>query len=406
MRRQHPLRTTWLIVLSALLVAPPALAADAFSIAVIMDTQYLTEGPGTAPIYNSMLEWIVSNTASRNIIFTCQQGDIVQSGGTALSQWIIADAAWDIMDAAGLQYGVCPGNHDVAGRDDQRDPNQNLFLTYFGASRFTGKPTHIGHSPTGYNSFFIADTADGKLAFLFMDWEPSPGSFQWARDMLAAHRNVPTVFVAHAILYPIDSRPPGGWYGQEDQILNGAGLSGEGLNYWNQVIRDNPQIFLTLNGHFTGGHGARMVSTNSAGRWVQHIFCNCQGDWNGGNGMMRVMDFDTAAQTVSVFTFSSWVKRKIANGQPLQWYDIEAYTDVDNQFVLSMDFAERFRAPCGLPGDMNCDGLIGGADFALAGACMFGPGAAVAWECLTADIDEDGAVDLRDMALLQGATSL
>lgn len=378
-------------------------AADEFAVAVIMDTQYLTEGGGTAPIYNSMTEWVVSNAAARNIVFTCQQGDIVQSGGLALSQWLIADAAWDILDAAGMQYGVCPGNHDVAGRDDLRNPAENLYLTYFGPSRFAGKPSYVESSPTGYNSYFIVDTDDGKLAFLFMDWEPGPGSFQWARDMLAAHATVPTVFVAHAILYPIDSRPPGGWYGEEDDVLNGAGLSSEGWNFWNEVIRDHPQIFMTLNGHFTGGHAARMTSTNADGRTVWHLFCNCQGDWNGGNGMMRVMDFDTSANEVFVETFSSWVQRKIALGLPLQWYDIPAYTDIDNQFTLQIEFAERFRAPCGLPGDMDCDDSLTPADFPGISECLRGPEIGVPWECLTADLDNDTTVDLFDIAVYQAS---
>ena len=78
-----------------------------------------------------------------NIKYVAHVGDIVNVATTA-SQWTNADAAMDILDAAGIPYGVVPGNHD----DSDGDTNSN---SYFGVSRFTGKPFYGGTYQTNDN---------------------------------------------------------------------------------------------------------------------------------------------------------------------------------------------------------------------------------------------------------------
>ena len=64
--------------------------------------------------------------------------------------------------------------------------------------------------------------------------------------------------------------------------------------------------------------------------------------------------------------------------------------------VLDGDPAECVVAD-GNPGDINGDGLTTLADFAGWAACLTGPGGAIDdANCLQADVDRDGDIDLHD----------
>ena len=55
-----------------------------------------------------------------------------------------------------------------------------------------------------------------------------------------------------------------------------------------KLITPNPQIFMTLNGHFYDDHGERFqISTNDAGLPVFEMCSDYQGYPNGGNGWLR-----------------------------------------------------------------------------------------------------------------------
>ena len=58
---------------------------------------------------------------------------------------------------------------------------------------------------------------------------------------------------------------------------------------WEKLIRKNDQIFMTLNGHY---HGARLTKTNDFGNPVEEMVVDYQMAYQGGNGLMRLYEFD------------------------------------------------------------------------------------------------------------------
>jgi hypothetical protein len=80
---------------------------------------------------------------------------------------------------------------------------------------------------------------------------------------------------------------------------------------------------------------------------------------------------------------------------------------VDQASNLSVDRRVRFAWQNGmlLPEDVNADGAVNGADAAALLSCLAGPTASVPIGCADADVNQDGRVDLADVAEWSRAAS-
>jgi hypothetical protein len=128
-----------------------------------------------------------------------------------------------------------------------------------------------------------------------------------------------------------------------------AGTSGLrptwGQPWWDEVIKGNPQVFMVLCGDGGENGGvAHQTSFNDANKPVLEIEADYQNFDEGGNGYLRLMEFDEANNMIHVRTYSPYLDQYL--------------TDAGNQFDLSMNFDERL----GLLGDANGDGTVNGAD--------------------------------------------
>ena len=77
---------------------------------------------------------------------------------------------------------------------------------------------------------------------------------------------------------------------------------------WNKLIQNNDQIFMTLNGHYHGA--ARLTKTNAYGNAVEQMVVDYQMAYQGGNGLMRLREFDLSNNQIRVLSFSPWVPQK------------------------------------------------------------------------------------------------
>lgn len=78
-----------------------------------------------------------------------------------------------------------------------------------------------------------------------------------------------------------------------------------GKMLWEKLIRKNDQIFMTLNGHYHGA--ARLTKTNDFGNPVEEMVVDYQMAYQGGNGLMRLYEFDLTHNEIKVLSFSPWV---------------------------------------------------------------------------------------------------
>lgn len=207
-----------------------------------------------------------------------------------------------------------------------------------GPQRFRRSKTFAGSDPSGYNTAHIFQAAGRDWLLLAMDWRTSAQGFAWANQFIRDHPKLPVILTAHDIVgsvyddnvYPYESGDP----------ENNATFSEYGQQVWDELINDNDQIFLTLNGHFWPP--GRTTRRNAAGHDVHLHITNYQNRYFGGAGMLRLYHFDLVRNTIDVETLSPWILAQDPEKRNrLAALEARLTTPVDN-FSMAIDFEERF----------------------------------------------------------------
>ena len=292
-------------------------AGDPFTVVVVPDTQvYVESFPATFP---AQTRWIVDNASANRIAFVTHVGDVVDNGATGaernLLQWQRADAAMDTLDATSLPYSVTIGNHDYDTIDSHASAGR--FVEYFGAARYAGRSWYGGSSTNQRNHYQIFSAAGRTFLNLNLQWEPTDADLAWAQGVLRSHPGVPTMITTHAYLKSSTAR--------STPAATPDGNSGEEI--FQVLVRPNPQVFLVVNGHFPGD-GHRVVA-NDAGLPVVEIVVDYQSRANGGDGFLRLLEFNPAADRLDAKSYSPTLDR----------YE----TDANSQFSFPLDFDTRFN---------------------------------------------------------------
>ncbi|WP_235507920.1 LamG-like jellyroll fold domain-containing protein [Variovorax sp. Root434] len=328
--------------------APPAAAAkiSSFALAVMPDTQfyarYATAAEsdqydkrfGSAP-FAAQTKWIAANAKALNIPFTIHLGDVVDQVGKP-DQWKVADAAMKVLEDAKLPYSVLAGNHDVlkdfdysvdpvGGTDADRDPTKEPYIQWFGPERAKKQATFGARDPSGFHEYHVFEAQGQKFMVLSLSWRISAAGIAWARQVIAKNPTLPVILVNHQLLnIDADGKSP-----LETDY---------GKMLWEKLIRDNDQIFMTLNGHHHGA--AHLTKTNDFGHKVEEMVVDYQMAYQGGNGLMRLYEFDLTNRQIKVLSFSPWVPQKPAD--TLNTFDQAVLATPNEAFVIDMDFAQRF----------------------------------------------------------------
>lgn len=298
--------------------------------AVLPDTQYYSEG---APyIFDSQTTWLANNSHLLRDAFILHLGDIVQKP-TVESQWIAGSEAIAILEQDGIHYTVAPGNHDVVNEDydDKRNSQQELYLQYFSSARASMMPTFGGRDVLGYSEFHTITRNGMEFLIMSLDWRASAGTIAWARAVLDDYSTTPTILMSHEFLAPVVD-PPGG-----------AAQTSYGRDLWDQLIKTNNEVFLVICGHISASR--YRIDQNDYGNDVVQILVNYQNMHAGGNGYMRLIEFDFWNSTMEHLTFSPSVMElyKDQGRNALGPNDIVELTDPSDKFVVEFDFVTRFR---------------------------------------------------------------
>ncbi|WP_343639467.1 LamG-like jellyroll fold domain-containing protein [Roseateles sp.] len=327
---------------------PGTAQVNSFALAVLPDTQFYSRYAttdenlqfqrkyGSTP-FVAQTKWIADNAAALRIPFTIHLGDVVDQQGKPL-QWQVADSAMKVLEAAKMPYAILAGNHDVisdvdyvdassqsANTDAQRNLAKEPYLQAFPTTRAQQQATFGGRDPSGFHEYHVFNVDGNAFMVLSMSWRASDAAIAWARGVLAQHPTLPVILSTH-------------------QLLNIAadGVSPlevpYGLMLWEKLIRDNDQIFMTLNGHYHGG--AHLTKTNDFGNAVEEMVVDYQMAYMGGNGLMRLYEFDLTNNKIKVLSFSPWVTQKPAD--TLNEFDVAVLTEPNHQFEIAIDFKKRF----------------------------------------------------------------
>ncbi|SDC36179.1 Ig-like domain repeat protein [Nocardioides lianchengensis] len=315
--------------------ADDATDASRFTLAVLPDTQFYSRYAADQFIprygkdpFQVQTEWIAEHADELNIPFVTHVGDIVDRAGNA-GEWTAADRAMDVLDAAGVPYGILAGNHDVNNSSDSvLDTDYTVanerYWQNFGPGKRPAPTTLGGYDATGFSQWHVFEAQGQKFLSMSLPWRASDATLAWAKQVIET-QNLPTILTSHDLI-GIDA----------DAVT--ARESGYGKRVWDGLIKSTDQIFLTFNGHFHGS--THLTRNNDAGHPVTQVLIDHQMAYEGGNGYLGLMEFDLTNNTMTMQTASPWVVGKPA--EKLTSYD-QAFLEAPNQqYQVKLDFSARF----------------------------------------------------------------
>ena len=269
----------------------PKSADDVASIAVIGDTQMMTE-PAPREMAGKFADetsWLQANATTLRLRFVLQLGDLTngtfKEGGYTtpatnthgLTEIAYAkeamDKLWRPANGPAIPWTVTLGNHDVdewcwgslQGRSkvspDPRCSPGGVIINGGGRSRTTSNFAHI--FPKGYftamptwggsssdlnvnNNYHKLTIGDQSWLVVALMWAPQQVDFDWANTVIskevAANPKVRVILATHGFMHPL-------WNGDPSRLLSGIAF-GNARALYDNVIRLHPQIRLVLGGHW------------------------------------------------------------------------------------------------------------------------------------------------------------
>lgn len=286
---------------------------NAYTIAVLPDTQdYVFAGQGER-ILNGMTQWLADNAEAMDLRFVMSVGDVVASNQAA--QWDIAKNAFATLNGV-VPYSMVPGNHDQ-GSGGSANNYSSLQSDYFSVDYMKEHSTLGGvydQNPDETNNAWYSFTgADGTdWIVLALEFGARDDVLRWAGEVLDANSDKRAIITTHhytnmgtrADNYsgPLYAEGTGKDYG----IGNSAENANDGEDMWQSLVSKHSNVSFVFSGHVFGDGAETIVSYNEAGQPVFQMLVNYQngvsleatgnGDatqgGNGGNGAIRLVTID------------------------------------------------------------------------------------------------------------------
>lgn len=281
-----------------------------FTIAVLPDTQnYSEKFPDQ---FLAQTRWIVEQRKERNIACVLHLGDVTNRNSA--NEWKNAVAAMSQLDGQ-VPYFMVPGNHDYSANGACKD-RECGFSSAFPVETFKEQPTFGGvydREPNRTeNSYHLFSAGGRDFLSLCLEFGPRHDVMRWANEVVGQHRKRAVILTTHAYIYYDSSRYDWKTNGTKQnwnphsygvaKSTNDDVCDGEEL--WNGLVSKHENFILTLNGHVLGDGLGRMVSRTPAQRDVHQILVNYQMRPKGGDGWLRLLEFQTDGKTVRVQDYS------------------------------------------------------------------------------------------------------
>jgi 3',5'-cyclic AMP phosphodiesterase CpdA len=275
----------------------------AFTLALLPDTQYYSLSyPG---IYLSQVSWIVANVQRLRIPYVFHLGDVVDQN-TPL-EWSRASKAMWLLEGI-VPYTITTGNHDL-GPGGGAATRDTLLNHYFSYERTASWPTFGGAYEPGKleNTYHLFSAGGRDYIVLSLEWGPRDEVVQWADHVMDENPHRYGILVTHAYLNWNDKR-----YDHNDTVnpqdfnpyqYGTAGGVNDGEQLWQKLVRKHAFV-MTVNGHVLGDGTGYLASVTDKGNICHQMLSNYQFRNLGGEGYMRLLEFEEDAKTVKVYTYS------------------------------------------------------------------------------------------------------
>jgi hypothetical protein len=319
------------------LTAPPGSAQvpeGGWTLVLLPDTQIYSQNfPG---IFDAQTAWILHQARPRNISYVLHLGDIVNVNSAP--EWENARRSMSLLDGR-VPYAIVPGNHDYGpgGNAATRDTGLN---DHFKEADYLDWPTFGGTMESGKmdNSYHLFEAGGVKWIVVALEWGPRDATVEWANGIMSRHPDRKGILVTHAYMnhddHRYDHRETSRPQAYNPHHYKTPGGVNDGAQLWEKLVRRH-DFALTFNGHVLGDGTGYRVDLNDAGRPVHQMLSNYQFRQLGGEGYLRLIEFQPDGKTVHV----------------------RSYSPVLHDFLLEPDQDFRFQLDLGAP-DRDGDGVL------------------------------------------------
>ncbi len=268
-----------------------------FTLAWESDTQYYNE-----EFYDHQLaihQYFLDQREDVNLQYVFHTGDIIDERDKPY-QWENADAAYKMLDDAGIPYGVLAGNHDVGNFDS----DYTTYSEYFGEWRYADNPWYGGsyQDNRGHYDLFTAGGID--FVVVSMGWGPGDAEIDWMNEVLAQYPERVAIINVH------------------EYLLTTGGLGPIPQRIQDEVVATNPNVSMVMSGHYHDAY-TRLDHFDDDGdgvddRTVTQMLFDYQGLPEGGLGFLRLLQFDNEDEEIRVRTYSPSLEQYDADHPSLE----------------------------------------------------------------------------------------
>ncbi|MBD1421483.1 metallophosphoesterase [Sphingobacterium chuzhouense] len=262
-------------------------------------------------IFEKQTKWIAER--SNEITFVLHLGDITNNNNK--EQWENASKAMNILEGK-LPYAVVTGNHDIGknGRTDVRDTD--LFNQYFSYGKHSKMNGFKGAYEEGKmdNTWHEFKAGGHKWLILSLEFGPRNKVLAWASEIVKAHPKHKIIIQTHAYMYSDETRMSSErghrWLAQSTGLAadTRSEAPNDGEQIWEKLVSLYPNVMMVVSGHVLNDGVGTLISQGKHGNTVYQMLSNYQtgvhGSENGGNGFLRILNFDIPKRTIIVKTYS------------------------------------------------------------------------------------------------------
>ncbi|AHF92230.1 metallophosphoesterase [Opitutaceae bacterium TAV5] len=275
----------------------------AWTLVLLPDTQIYSQNyPG---LFSAQTSWIRDNLRRYNIRYVLHLGDITNTNSVA--EWKNARGAMAQLDNV-VPYAFVTGNHDhgPGGNAATRDTHLNSYFKY---ETYASWPTFGGAMVEGdmQNTYHLFNAGGVQWIVLCLEWAPRNEVVDWANTIMERYPDRKGILVTHAFMnntnwrYDINDTAHAQDYNPHHYTTPGTMNDGEEL--WQKLVRKH-NFVMTVNGHVLGSGVGYRVDNNDAGQPVHQMLSNYQMRTLGGEGYLRLIQFQPDGRTVKVQSYS------------------------------------------------------------------------------------------------------
>ena len=306
---------------------PQPFVEGSWTIAVIPDTQYYVRNNKFAPVFSEVTQWLADNRKKLNIQLVLHLGDIVDRNNK--TQWRHAKNSLKKLDGR-LPYVLTVGNHDLGKNATDRTTMLNDYFRI--SDNPLNKKIFGGTFQEGRleNAWYRFKYANRDYVIFALEFGPRKEVVAWANKVASKHPDQSFILVTHDFIdqestlfsddgmarhtVPSTKNSPNSY---------GIGKGGNvhcGKQLWDAFVSRHSNFEMVINGHYkpfekTGSNpnqvkalkalaAAYRGDTYDDGRFAHQILFNAQWAPKGGNGWLRLLEFQPDGKTVRIKTYS------------------------------------------------------------------------------------------------------